>query len=335
MKTSIRQTLFALILGLSLTGCLEGEGNKDPNNLPDIGTLGEGLTLENGIFTPRPQQSELNKLILGYNSAEDKVKYFGNLSSSEQALLYQELPQNAKEIVLSAFLWEAGYLAGSDGSWTQWPGLPPAEKAAMKKKFNEFLKALPSGEAGEVLNKRSDLIYFTRADLSGVDLTGWDPGISIDMDLRYTDLSNAKITIQQLDEIDKLDFAKLRGIDLSGWETPNDILRGVDLRDTKFSSNQLNGLLFYGLANLSGLNLAGLDLSPRQLPDGSKFQGDVNGVDFSNTNITASQLARAYDIGSAKLKGTGITRATLVQAIKEAGREESPPLGLDTVIYDN
>jgi hypothetical protein len=69
LKPSIRKTLFALILGLSLTGCLEGEGNGNPNNLPDIGTLGEGLTLENGIFTTRPQQSDLNKLILGYNSA--------------------------------------------------------------------------------------------------------------------------------------------------------------------------------------------------------------------------------------------------------------------------
>jgi hypothetical protein len=278
----------------------------------------------------------LNKLILGSNSAEDKVKYFGNVSSSEQALLYQKLPQNAKEIVLSAFLWEAGYLAGSDGSWTQWDGLPPAEKAAMKIKFNEFLNYLPAGQAGPLLNERPDLIPRTGANLSRVDLTGWDPGIvASGLTLTYSDLSYAKVTPAQLNSAGELDYMKLRGVDLSSWDEPQIVLTGVDLRETKMTSTQLNKVFYYGSANLSGLNLTGLDLTPRLRPDGRTFRGDVSNVDFSNTNITAAQLAQASDLGRTKLANTGITRPILEAAIAVAGRSDDPPLGLDTIEYDN
>ncbi len=322
-----------LVSIIFIGGCLDETTLTDGNT--NARALAEGLDFVDGNFTPTGPSTPLEKLIEGYNAATDKVKYFGSLSAEDQAILYQELPEDHKESVVSAFLWERGYLAGSDGSWTQWDGLPPAEKAAMKIKFNAFLNYLPPGQAGPLLNNRPDLIPWTGANLSKVDLTGWDPGIvTSGLALTYTDLSYAKVTPTQLNAAGELDYAKLRGVDLSGWDEPHIVLTGVDLRETRMTSTQLNKVFYYGSANLSGLNLSGLDLTPRLRPDGRTFRGDVSNVDFSNTNITADQLAQASDLEGVKLANTGITRPLLEAAIEAAGKKDNPPTGLDTVGFD-
>jgi uncharacterized protein YjbI with pentapeptide repeats len=326
----INAALLISLFSVSLmTGCLEEnlpQNGMGQGNLEDIANdITDGLDLDDGDFLAQ------NKLVEAYNASEDKVEYFGSLSASDQAKLFVLLPENSKKAVLSAFYWEAGTLETSDGYFVDFPGLSLTEMRAMKSKFNEFLRLLPAGTAGPTLNLKRDLVDDTKPDLSGVDLTGWN---TKDVNGYYANFSGAKLTGEQLRVMNPtLSYANLSNIDLSGWDPYLKTLTGVDLRGSKMNGTQLNRAYSYQGANLSGLNLEGLDVAPRTIEDVHQFVGNISGVNFSNTNITAQQIAQASVIFNINLTNTGITRESLLAAIRDAGRESNPPSGLDTVIF--
>lgn len=241
------------------------------------------------------------------------------------------LPEDHKKSVLSAFYWEAGTLETSDGYFLDFPGLNLVEMRAMKAKFNQFLRLLPSGTAGSTLNLKRDLVDDTKPDLSGVDLTGWNTEGIVGY---FTDFSGAKISGEQINAMDQLiSMANFANVNLSNWDSYLKTLTGVNLSGTRVTGDQLNRAYSFRNANLSGLDVSSLQLFPREIDDGHQFVGNIDGVNFSNSNITAAQLARASSLRGINLQGTGITSQSLQAAIVAAGKESNPPSGLDTIIF--
>jgi uncharacterized protein YjbI with pentapeptide repeats len=329
MITNMHKQLTHCIIGISflgITGCLEETPLPQSPIESQAKEITEGLDMNQGDFVA------MSKLINEYNASEDKVKFFGELSAVDQAKLFVLLPDDQKRAVLSAYYWEAGMYQTDDGYSINFPGLPLQEMRALKAKFNEFLRLLPDGTAGPTLNLKRDLVDNTKPDLSGINLTGWDTTNVVGY---YANFSGSKLTGEQINKMDPLlSMANFSNIDLSNWDPYLKTLTGVNLTGTKITGTQLNRAYSFRSANLSGLDLRDLDVSPRIIADIHQFTGNIEGVNFSNSMITAEQIARASVITNINLSNTGITRESLQAAIIAAGRESDPPTGLNTVIFD-
>ena len=154
------------------------------------------------------------------------------------------------------------------------------------------------------------------SNISGVNLSGLNTlgGLNLTgKSIAAMDFSNSNITGEQLNGANLGhwgDGANLSGVtNLSGFNTTGKDLSGTNFAGSGITAAQLNQSVDFRYANLSNLNLTGLDTTGRNLA-----------VNFSGSSITITQLLGGASIAGAHLVDVNFTREELQSALGAAGK---------------